>query len=225
MIMDKNAPTFRIALIGFGSFAHHVRNPSGEIATQLHGQRILGAEIHGISIPTSWTQTKAFIHDGLMKMSNFDAIIGMGVSDDNSINFETVARNKVGGWSDIHGLSLPSGCIVEDGPETYSTSIPFAWLKEELEKLSDVERKNRMKALPELDILISENAGDYLCNYLFYLMAHHLKHRIPYIGFIHLPPLSIHGRYTHHGYQGLERSLIRVVSIFVRWLSLSKLSL
>ena len=83
-------------------------------------------------------------------------ILMLGVAASRSlVSLELSAKNRTGATADVRG-SVRSEFIVADGPENISQSL---WTPEQF-----------MQWREATDIVESHDAGDYLCNYLYYRM-------------------------------------------------------
>src|SRR5438034_5693298 len=103
--------------------------------------------------------------------------LGAGLGE---IHLERVALNlDDGGMPDNAGVSRTGQSIVPDGPLAYQSILPLVQLREAL----------RQRGIPAV---ISNHAGTYVCNHVFYLARHEVE-RLgigSLCGFIHLPQIS-----------------------------------
>src|SRR6185295_15651433 len=93
---------------------------------------------------------------------------------------ESTAHNRFGlGRPDASGTPPPGEAITEGGPETYRSRLP----------LSEIATALGSNNIP---VDHSADAGDYICNMLFYrLMAHvEATGTPPIAGFVHIPYLD-----------------------------------
>ncbi len=107
-----------------------------------------------------------------------DAMISLGLGHGEAIALERVAINIDDfGIPDNAGQRRIDAPIVPEGPVGYWSTLP---LKLMLVRLHQAQ----------IRAVISNSAGTYVCNHLFYAMQHHISQdrRIPY-GFIHVPCL------------------------------------
>jgi pyrrolidone-carboxylate peptidase len=86
------------------------------------------------------------------------------------LQIERIARNLNGDSPDVHG-EVRSGTIDPDGPPTLAATL-----------------FDGFAASPES---FSDDAGCYLCNYLFYRALRRLRPRGVRVGFVHVPPLAV----------------------------------
>ena len=119
--------------------------------------------------------------DSLLARERPDAVVAFGLSAKaTGFTLEAVARNQLGlGRPDAAGAFAHSERLSEGGAVTYASSLPLMEIKE---------------ALAKGDLLVapSDEAGDYVCNLLFYrLMQHIAEAGSPRIaGFVHVPYLE-----------------------------------
>ena len=86
------------------------------------------------------------------------------------MRWETVARNWVGTTADVRGVVAGPSLIEPDGPPIITSSLSVT--------------------LPDGDHWeASDNAGDYLCNYIFFRAARRFPERR--VCFIHVPPFEV----------------------------------
>jgi pyroglutamyl-peptidase len=89
--------------------------------------------------------------------------------DGTTIEIEILARNQVGDGPDARGKTLGPGPIEPGGPETLASTL--------FRKSTDAR------------LTISDDAGCYLCNYVYYRALRLLPHK--QIGFVHVPPQEL----------------------------------
>jgi len=103
--------------------------------------------------------------------------LGAGLGE---IHLERVALNlDDGGMPDNAGVSRTGQSIVPDGPLAYQSTLPLVQMREAL----------RQRGIPAS---ISNHAGTYVCNHVFYLARHEIE-RLgigSMCGFIHVPQIS-----------------------------------
>ena len=167
----------KILLTGFGPFGDVVDNPSARIVTALMEQGLPGCELEGHVLPVSFAKSAAAI-GRLLAEGDFDLAVMLGVARrESEIRIETRGHNRdAARIADCDGCQ-PEGVIVESGPETLSTPV-------------DVE--SIVNALKSADIpaRLSDRAGGYVCNYVYYAALHSIVARSLHTRclFIHVPP-------------------------------------
>jgi pyroglutamyl-peptidase len=163
--------TRRVLVTGFGPFGPNARNPTGEVARALHGRRLNGVEVHGVMLPVSWARAWPELSEAARHLRP-NALVAFGVAPRAGVSFESTARNVRGPLADVDGSAGARAEAIEPGgPATLASTLPRGRL--------------RCAPLPEVP---SDDAGEYLCNYVFYRLLQHLDF-IPCRGFVHTPRL------------------------------------
>ena len=167
-----------IILTGFEPFGKSNVNPSILACQAFNNEKINDYLIQTFEIPLRYKEIKKTIVNILEKEPS--AIICTGQSPRAMISLERVAINI----ADVSRTSYncdtkPSNDILEeDGPAGYFTTLPIHKMKETLE-------------INNIPCEISNSAGTFGCNQIFYHTMHYLNESnitIP-AGFIHFPSL------------------------------------
>jgi pyroglutamyl-peptidase len=170
-------PQRHILLTGFEPFDGDSVNPSGEVAKQLDGKVIGDCVVRSVILPVQHEAARAVVAP-LLEAPGLVAVVHLGLAGGRArISLERVAVNVMDySRPDAHGQVLRDVACVEGGPAAYFSTLP---LREMLAALT-------AEGIPAA---ISNTAGTYLCNDIFYTTAHALCAKIPSIqgGFIHLP--------------------------------------
>jgi pyroglutamyl-peptidase len=113
----------------------------------------------------------------LLASVDHDAVVSFGLADDGALRLERTARNRNGASvADAAGV-VAAGAIVPDAPETIASRLPLESIALRLAS-SDVPHR------------FSDDAGDYVCNNLFFrLLYEHTVDTKPR-GLVHVPPLE-----------------------------------
>ncbi|MHA2225631.1 MAG: pyroglutamyl-peptidase I [Candidatus Hodarchaeales archaeon] len=170
-----------LLLTGFEPFGGHKVNPSQIIAEELDGKTISNINITGKTVPLRYKEIKDTIIQ-FIKDINPIIIINMGQAPNHSISFERIAINIAETASTYNCGSKPQGeTLEEDGPAAYFSNLPLKQLVQCLHQ----------NGIPSN---ISNSAGSFGCNQLFYHTMHFLATNSPKVrpsiaGFIHLPLL------------------------------------
>lgn len=173
MLMEGLFPTVSmgkpVLVTGFEPFGNHKVNVSGEIAADLDGARVRGHQIQSLVLPVDCEGSTTVSR--LLDSEEFAAIIHLGIAE-NSQNPRIEIRAK-----DILDFRIPdnSGRQILNTPisgqgDLFSTVKPEDW---------DVVR---MTDSP----IISEDAGEYICNETLYHTLLKIKDNTPCF-FLHLP--------------------------------------
>lgn len=166
----------KIMVTGFGRFLEHEANPTKEVLALLpksiQGHQILTMELPVI-FDECFTALKNVIAD-----ERFDVIIMLGLAGGRTaITPERIAINlKDGKLPDNVGNMPKDEVIIQDGPMAYLSTLP----------LRKIEERLLLKNIP---VMISNTAGLYVCNNVFYHVMHYINTNSLRIkaGFIHVP--------------------------------------
>ena len=167
-----------IILTGFEPFGKSDVNPSILACQEYDNERIGEYIVQSFEIPLIFSRIKDEIITLITK--NPVAIICMGQSPRAVISLERVAINIADVSKTAYNCDTkPTDEILEiDDPAGYFTTLPIRQIKEKLEK-------------EKIPCEISNSAGTFGCNQIFYHLMHNLAKRdltIP-AGFIHVPSL------------------------------------
>lgn len=151
----------RTLVTGFGPFGNVVDNPSMRLALE-SGRTCQILEV-------AYAAVDQFLNE--LAPESFDLLIMLGVAGQaQKIRQETVGRNRIGSTPDVRGVVLGPGAIdPNEGPQIAlpSTVLPPTSLHWEL----------------------STDAGDYLCNYLFFRALQRFNGKR--VRFVHVPPFDV----------------------------------
>ncbi|QOR34073.1 pyroglutamyl-peptidase I [Clostridium sp. 'deep sea'] len=165
----------KILLTGYEPFGGESINPSWEAVKQFKGRIVNGAEIAVEEMPVVWNE----IDEAYLKAINKhqpDVMICVGQAGGrNAIAIERVAVNRANG-KDNKDVEKNEAVVKEDGADAYLSTLPISEMS---------------KAVCEAGIpcYISNTAGLYLCNYIFYSVRHYAeKNNVDLKSvFIHIP--------------------------------------
>jgi len=168
-----------ILITGFEPFLDHESNPTQDVLTQL-GTEIHGHAIHTVLLPVLYD--KAFdILLPLLEEYRPDLVLMLGLaSGSKHIRLERIAINLSDSLHpDNAGIIHHNQTILADGDTAYFSTLPLDAIQTQLQQNS-------------VPVTISNTAGLYVCNNLFYHMMHHIKtnHLTTLAGFIHVPDVS-----------------------------------
>jgi len=168
-----------ILLTGFEPFGGSDVNPSILACRKLDGKTFNEFRIEVGEIPLKFSEIEQRLVD-LMETHSPSAVVCTGQSSRACISLERVAINLA------DASQIPYNCgakprdqrIIEDGPVAYFTRLPVRAL---LEKLREAK----------IPAEISNTAGTFGCNQIFYLLMRYLETEQLEIsaGFIHVPSL------------------------------------
>ncbi len=145
-----------LLVTGFGPFPGVPDNPTAELARRADALPGVVGRVLDTQWKLAWPQLRAALEE-----IRPDALLMFGVAvQRDEIQYERRARNWCGGRPDEAGACLPAGPLIEGAPDALATRLP-------------------------LDCAASDDAGDYLCNALFFHALHLTD--LP-CGFVHIPP-------------------------------------
>lgn len=170
----KSLPT--ILLTGFEPFDGQSTNPSWDAALALHGKRIAGHRVVARRLPVTFGASLKVLRAAIREVSPV-LVICVGLAAGRAcISLERVAINVDDARiPDSDGSQPVDEPIVADGPAAYFATLPI---------------KSMLAGLREagFSVEISQTAGTYVCNHVFYGLMHALrKRRKVRAGFIHIP--------------------------------------
>ncbi len=180
------APAPVVLVTGFDPFDGADLNPSWEAARALHGQEIAGHRVMAGQLPTEFARSLPAL-EALMQAHQPRLVLCCGLAGGRpAISLERVAIN-------VQDARIPdnAGAQPVDEPVTAETGAPAAYF-------STLPIKAMRQALQEAGIPaeISQTAGTFVCNQVFYGLMHHLARRGPpgaRGGFVHVPWLPGQG--------------------------------
>ncbi len=164
-----------VLLSGFGPFEGYPQNPSWMAVEPLNDVMIGGYDVRVIQVPVIWDEAVVKYTAAYDRLHPAMALAS-GVAMDTGVRLETTARNYARG-ADVANDVWPAGKIEGTGAATYKSGLPIDLLKGTLEEA-------------KVPVLISDNAGDYLCNFLFYGLMKKVTAEKPanmIAGFVHVP--------------------------------------
>ena len=153
-----------LTITGFGPFPPFVINPSEVLV------RSLGKGYNFKIIPTTFKAVDAYVET----IGDETTLLAFGVDGEaKGFHLETLARNCVTSRKvDADGCLSYDQVIDDDGPEALKTHIDYERIRLTLEE----------RGLP---VTLSDNAGDYLCNYFYYKGLQHTS-----MLFVHIPMIE-----------------------------------
>jgi pyroglutamyl-peptidase len=173
--MTRREPTALVT--GFEPFDGEAVNPAQEIARTLDGEVIAGHRIVGATLPTEFARSLDVLEQ-LIRTHQPQVVIALGLAGGRAeIALERVAINLIDARiADNAGAQPVDVAVVENAPNAYFSTLP---IKAMLARLRDA-------AIPAA---ISHSAGTFVCNQVFFGLAHLLATQHPRVrgGFIHVP--------------------------------------
>lgn len=170
----------RILLTGFEPFDKDSVNPSWEVARALDGELIAGGLVHALQLPCVFGSAMQVLDEALAQLQP-TLIISLGLAGGRTeITPERVAINiDDARIPDNAGNQPVDQSVVRDAPAAYFSTLP----------IKAMVRQLRDAGIPAS---VSNTAGTFVCNHVFYALMHRLARRAgPGVrgGFIHIPAL------------------------------------
>ena len=166
----------KILLTCFDPFGDETINPS-QLAVAKLPDKIAGAKIIKLEVPTIFKKSKAILYE-MLKKEMPDAVICIGQAGGRSnISVERVAINiDDARIPDNEGAQPIDEPVVGDGPAAYFSTLPIKAI---------VQNCNHRG----ISAAISNTAGTFVCNHLMYAACHYAEKFQPNLkaGFIHIP--------------------------------------
>ena len=179
--MSASGDSNRILVTGFGPFGRHSVNSSWVAVQELNRlwtERRTSYKLELKEVPVSYSYIAGHLED-IYKEANPMLCIHVGVSSNKSVKLEKYGRNSGYLVLDTEG-SYPSHTqCIQHGPERLRTLFDLEYIQFLL--------KNTLSGHSQVDFNISEDAGRYLCEYIYYYSLH--LDACPVL-FVHVPPLN-----------------------------------
>jgi pyroglutamyl-peptidase len=182
-IAAQRLPT--VLLTGFDPFGGESLNPSWQAVQSLHHKRIAGHRVVAAQLPTVFDASLSELAR-LLGEHRPALVICVGQAGGRAaISLERVAINvNDARIPDNAGAQPVDTPVVADGPSAYFTSLPVKAMLQALQGAG-------------LPAEVSQTAGTFVCNHVFYGLMHQLATRRGFRrtrgGFIHVPWLPGQG--------------------------------
>lgn len=173
----KNLKEMTLLLTGFEAFEGIEENPSQRIVEALSEQHFSGLRLVAKVLPVAYDQADEVIR-GLIQAHQPDVVLLIGVAGrTDPIRLERVALNLDDARLVDNCGELRSGSLILDSaPKAYFSTLPLEALRSVLETVG-------------IPVRISNHAGAYLCNHVFFAARHEVETLglASQVGFIHIP--------------------------------------
>ena len=187
----------KILVTGFDPFGGEKINPAIEAVKRLPNE-IAGNKIIKLEVPTIFYQSADVVKKAIEK-ENPEMVINVGQAGGRgAITPERIAINfQSGSTPDNSGKGPKEGKIQVDGLYGYFTQLPIKKM------VTDI----RHAGIPAQ---ISNSAGTYVCNHLFYEIQYLIHHDYPDLkgGFIHIPYLPSQTKNGRYPSMSLENMVV-----------------
>ena len=174
-----NATEPRILLTGFEPFGGEPVNPSWEIARALDGWACEGRRVHAVQLPCVFGDALRQLDEALAAHRPA-LVVCLGLAGGRTeISVERVAINVDDARiPDNRGRQPIDAPVEPDGPAAYFSTLP----------IKAIARDARAAGIAAS---VSNTAGTFVCNHVFYALMHRLATRPELAhargGFIHVP--------------------------------------
>jgi pyroglutamyl-peptidase len=164
-----------VLLTGFAPFDGESVNPSWQAVRALHGRRINGHRMIARQLPVEFGASLKELRTAIRETKPALVLCVGQAGGRASISLERVAINVDDARiPDNAGMQPIDVEIVKDGPAAYFTALPIKAMLAAL-------RQNGISAE------VSQTAGTYVCNHVFYGLMHMLRNGRIRGGFVHIP--------------------------------------
>jgi pyroglutamyl-peptidase len=190
-----------VLLTGFEPFENEPINPSWEAVSALDGTRVPSPSgdllIHARQMPVRFDTVRDALVSAIEEVRPSLVVCVGQAGGRPELSIERVAINVDDARiPDNDGNQPIDRPIVADGPAAYFSTLPI---------------KAIVRALREAGIpaSVSQTAGTFTCNHIFYALSHHLATRAPQVrgGFVHIPYAPQQAA-RHPGQPSLATSLV-----------------
>ncbi|TYT25153.1 pyroglutamyl-peptidase I [Luteimonas viscosa] len=165
-----------VLLAGFAPFDGAAGNPSWDAARALDGEEIAGHRVVARRLPVEFGVARDALRRAIRETRpTLVLCTGLAAGRD-AISIERVAINvddaRIPDNAGRQPVDLP---VVRGGPAAYFSTLPIKAMYAAIHEA----------AIP---VEVSQSAGTYVCNHVFYGLMHMLRRRRIRAGFVHVPP-------------------------------------
>lgn len=166
-----------ILLTGFEPFDGEAVNPSWLIARALHGETVAGADVIALRLPTEFRRSLRVLRKALRAHAP-TLVVALGQAAGRAeLSIERVAINVDDARiPDNAGAQPIDAPVVRGGPAAHFSTLPVKAIAAAL----------RARGIPAA---VSQTAGTFVCNHVFYGLQHALSGTRVRSGFVHVPCL------------------------------------
>ena len=167
----------RILVTGFEPFGGQSLNPSWEVARALHGIALDGAQVTAVQLPCVFAQALPALQHALAQHRP-DIALALGQAEGRcDFSVERVAINVMDARIPDNAGEQPIDVpVIAEGPAAYFSTLPIKSLVAGLKAAGFAAS-------------VSQTAGTFVCNQVFYALQHTLAGQGVHSGFVHLPLL------------------------------------
>jgi pyroglutamyl-peptidase len=165
----------RALITGFEPFMGFGENPAWAVARMVQDEPPQGVEVTAVELPVAYGKAARGLREAVQRTEP-DLVVSLGMSDRPGISVERVAVIDDCPVADNEGRKPTDEPIVPDGPAAYFSKLPI---------------KRCVAAVRELGLPteVSQTAGAFVCNHVFYSLMHLIATEHPDMrgGFVHVP--------------------------------------
>ncbi|RAL26756.1 pyroglutamyl-peptidase I [Thermoflavimicrobium daqui] len=169
----------KVLLTGFTPFAGESLNSSWEVVRQLQSTSLTNAQVYIVQVPTVFQKSLKLLQEKIAQIRP-EIVICVGQAGGRcEIAVERVALNiDDARIPDNDGYQPIDQPVIPDGPNAYWSTLPTKAIVKQI----------RLGGIPAT---VSYSAGTFVCNHLFYGLAHEITTKYPKMkgGLIHIPYL------------------------------------
>lgn len=170
----------RILISGFEVFGNNKTNPTSKLIIALENKELSypsSLKVDQILLPVTFEHSFELLQEKIESM-NPDIILCFGLAaKKKSIELENVAVNKIDAEIEDNQGEMPKAQLINiKGPDSYFSTLPLLGMEAALKSAG-------------IPVKISNSAGSFVCNYLFYRLMESNQKTLRLCGFIHVPQL------------------------------------
>ncbi|HGS5162982.1 TPA: pyroglutamyl-peptidase I [Vibrio harveyi] len=167
----------KVLITGFEPFGGESINPALEAVKRLNGRKLDGGEVVMCQVPVTRHESIEAVIESI-ELHQPDIVITVGqAAGRTAITPERVAINvddfRIPDNSGHQPIDEP---VIPGGPDAYFTTLP----------IKAITRALQQENIP---CQVSNTAGTFVCNHLFYGVQHYLRDKSVRHGFVHIPLL------------------------------------
>jgi pyroglutamyl-peptidase len=166
-----------ILLTGFEPFGGESVNPSWLIASALDSETVAGSTVRAVRLPTEF-RTSLHVLRAALRRHGPRLVVSLGQAGGRAeLSIERIAINvddaRIPDNADARPIDVP---VVRGGPAAYFSTLPVKAIVAGL-------------AARGVPAAVSQTAGTFVCNHVFYGLQHALAGTRVRSGFVHVPYL------------------------------------
>ena len=192
----------KLLVTAFMPFGGDVINPTELVLNKLPDE-LNGVMINKLLLPVEYIKAKELIKNEYDKITP-DAVIMLGQAGRREeISIERIAKNLMDAKIADNSGYLATSELIKDGGDNIFSTLP-------VEEINEAINKGNIKSN------ISDDAGSFVCNYVFYNMLDYNKGRVP-TGFIHVPFIleQGHSEYPSMALNDIYKGIIKAIEVVI----------